>query len=39
MRVAVVQLNAQEDLKANLARVRHWVERGGAGGGAVHHIA
>jgi len=27
MKVAVVQLNTQEDLQQNLARVRHWVAR------------
>ena len=27
MKVAIVQLNTQEDLQQNLARVRHWVAR------------
>jgi predicted amidohydrolase len=32
MLAAVVQLNAQDDLAANLARVRHWVAQGAAVG-------
>src|SRR5271166_1951753 len=33
MRVAVVQLNSQDDVGHNLARVRHWIEQA-AGAGA-----
>lgn len=32
MRAAVVQLNTQDDLALNLARVRHWVGRAAAAG-------
>ncbi len=32
MRVAVVQLNTQEDLEGNLERVRHWVAQAAAEG-------
>jgi deaminated glutathione amidase len=32
MHVAVVQLNSQDDVALNLARVRHWVERAAAAG-------
>jgi predicted amidohydrolase len=32
MRVAVVQLNTQDDLVANLARVRHWIAQAAAAG-------
>lgn len=32
MRVAVVQLNTQDDLAANLVRVRHWIAHAAAAG-------
>jgi deaminated glutathione amidase len=32
MRVAVVQLNSQDDLAANLERVRHWIAHAAASG-------
>jgi predicted amidohydrolase len=35
MRAAVVQLNSQDDVAQNLARVRHWVERAAGAGAQV----